>query len=100
MIFLMVGGKNVNLFFTNPLWFYLILVNSYLFCLMGYDKRQAKKRKWRVPENNLIFVSLLGGGIGGLIARKVFHHKTRKKKFTIGFIAGGLVDLILIYFFH
>lgn len=90
----------MNAILYNPLWFYLVLVNIYLFCLMGYDKRQEKKGKWRVPESNLIFVSLLGGGIGGLLSRKVFHHKTRKKKFTIGFMAGVLVDLILIYFFH
>lgn len=63
-------------------------------------KYQAKKGGWRVPENNLIFVSLLGGGIGGLNSRKVFHHKTRKKKFTVGFVLGVLVDLLLIYFFH
>ena len=84
----------------NPLWLYLVIVNLYLFCLMGYDKYQAKKGGWRVPENNLIFVSLLGGGIGGLISRKVFHPKTRKKKFTVGFVLGVLVDLLLIYFFH
>ncbi|EFF61716.1 conserved domain protein [Enterococcus faecium PC4.1] len=46
---------------------------------MGYDKHQARNGGWRVPENNLIFVSLLGGGLGGLISWKVFHHKTRKK---------------------
>ena len=92
-----------KIFYTllrNPLWFYLFIVNFYLFCLMGYDKHQARTGGWRVPENNLIFVSLLGGGLGGLISRKVFHHKTRKKKFTVGFTAGVLVDLILIYFFH
>ena len=90
----------MNTFLYNPLWFYLVLVNVYLFCLMGYDKRQAKQGKWRVPESNLLFVSLLGGGIGGLFSQEVFHHKKRKKKFTIGFMAGILVDLILIYFFH
>ncbi|MGM9903711.1 hypothetical protein A5844_000773 [Enterococcus sp. 10A9_DIV0425] len=84
----------------QPIWFYLFLVNVYLFCLMGYDKYQAKKGGWRVPENNLIFVSLLGGGLGGWLSRKVFHHKTRKKKFTIGFFAGIIISLILIYFFH
>lgn len=39
----------------NPLWFYLFIVNFYLFCLMGYDKHQARTSGWRVPENNLIF---------------------------------------------
>ncbi len=38
----------------NPLWFYLIAVNLYLFCLMGYDKYQAVKQGWRVPEANLL----------------------------------------------
>lgn len=54
----------------NLLWFYLFIVNFYLFCLMGYDKHQARTSGWRVPENNLIFVSLLGGGLGGLIFEK------------------------------
>lgn len=90
----------MNALLHNPLWFYLALVNVYLFCLMGYDKYQAKRGGWRVPESNLIFVSLLGGGIGGLLSRQIFHHKTRKKKFTIGFSAGVVVGLILIYFFH
>ena len=54
----------------NPLWFYLVIVNLYLFCLMGYDKYQAKKGGGRVPENNLIFVSLLGGGKYSIIKRE------------------------------
>ncbi|AUB52778.1 MULTISPECIES: DUF1294 domain-containing protein [Enterococcus] len=84
----------------NPLWFYLFIVNVYLFGLMGYDKRQAKKGAWRVPESNLLFVSLLGGGLGGLFAQRIFRHKTKKKKFTIVFMLGIMIDLVLIYFFH
>ena len=41
----------------NPLWFYLIAVNLYLFCLMGYDKYQAVKQGWRVPELSSSFRS-------------------------------------------
>ena len=70
-------------FIQNPLWFYLLIANLYLFGLMGYDKYQAVKKKWRVPEWNLLFMGLIGGGIGGLIAQRVFHHKTRKRKFYI-----------------
>jgi uncharacterized membrane protein YsdA (DUF1294 family) len=51
---------------------YLILVNVYVFCLMGYDKQQAKKRRWRVPEANLLFFGIIGGGLGGLLARAFF----------------------------
>ncbi|EQC80625.1 Protein of unknown function DUF1294 [Enterococcus sp. HSIEG1] len=70
-------------FIQNPLWFYLLIANLYLFGLMGYDKYQAVRKKWRVPEWNLLFMGLIGGGIGGLIAQRVFHHKTRKRKFYI-----------------
>ena len=72
-------------FIQNPLWFYLLIANLYLFGLMGYDKYQAVRKKWRVPEWNLLFMGLIGGGIGGLIAQRVFHHKTRKRKFYIFF---------------
>jgi uncharacterized membrane protein YsdA (DUF1294 family) len=82
----------------NPLWFYLLIANLYLFALMGYDKYQAVRKKWRVPEWNLLFMGLIGGGIGGLIAQRVFHHKTRKRKFYVCFIIGVIVDLLLIVF--
>lgn len=82
-------------FIQNPLWFYLLIANLYHFGLMGYDKYQAVRKKWRVPEWNLLFMGLIGGGIGGLIAQRVFHHKTRKRKFYIFFAFGVIVDLLL-----
>jgi len=85
-------------FIQNPLWFYLLIANLYLFGLMGYDKYQAVRKKWRVPEWNLLFMGLIGGGIGGLIAQRVFHHKTRKRKFYIFFAFGLIVDLLFIKF--
>lgn len=84
----------------NILWIYLILVNGCVFLLMGYDKRQAIKKKWRVPEVNLLFMGIIGGGLGGLIARQVFHHKTRKKKFLLSFLLGIFVDGVLIFVYR
>lgn len=89
----------MNEFLRTPLWFYLIIVNVYLFGLMFYDKRQAVKNRWRVPESNMLFMGLIGGGLGGLVAMHLFHHKTRKLKFTICYIIGILVDGLLIYLF-
>jgi uncharacterized membrane protein YsdA (DUF1294 family) len=77
---------------------YLILVNVYVFCLMGYDKQQAKKRRWRVPEANLLFFGIIGGGLGGLLARAFFHHKTRKPKFLVCFLIGVVFDGLLLFF--
>ena len=83
----------------NPLWFYLIAVNLYLFCLMGYDKYQAVKQGWRVPEANLLFKGAIGGGLGGLIAQRVFRHKTRKKQFYFYFAFGTVFAILLMVFF-
>ena len=48
------------------------------------DKRRAVKGKYRISEKSLFAVSLLGGGVGTLISMKLFHHKTRHKRFMIG----------------
>lgn len=82
----------------NPVWVYLLLVNIYVFCLMGYDKQQARKKQWRVPEANLLLMGIVGGGLGGLLARSIFHHKTRKRKFLVCFLIGVIFDGFLLFF--
>lgn len=63
---------------------YLLLINAAGFLLMLIDKRKAKKRKWRIPEKTLLTVAALGGSIGSLAGMYLFHHKTRKPKFSVG----------------
>lgn len=75
---------------------YVLVINIYVFALMGYDKRQAIKKRSRIPEANLLFMGIVGGGLGGLIARQVFHHKTRKKKFLVCFLIGILFSIGLL----
>lgn len=69
---------------------YLIIINFIGFIIMGYDKRKAKRNKWRIPEKKLMIISLIGGSIGMLLGMNCFRHKTKHKLFTIG------VPLILI----
>lgn len=69
---------------------YLVAINLYAYILYAIDKYKSKKSKWRIPEKTLITTALLGGSIGALLAMKMFRHKTKHKKFTIG------VPLILI----
>ena len=69
---------------------YFIIINFFAFMLYGADKRKAKKNKWRVPESTLLFVALIGGGIGAYAGMKVWHHKTQKIKFRL------LVPLFII----
>lgn len=64
--------------------YYLIFINVVAFIVFGVDKRKAVKNKWRIKESIFLLFSLIGGGIGSLFGMYLFHHKTKKKKFTFG----------------
>lgn len=49
----------------------------------GIDKYKAIHNKWRIQESTLIGIALLGGGIGAYLGMRIFHHKTKHKKFQI-----------------
>ena len=66
------------------LYLYLLLINAVGFLIMLVDKRKAIKNKWRIPEATLMTVAAIGGSIGSLMGMKVFRHKTKHPKFTIG----------------
>lgn len=80
-------------------WIYLIGINLYTLILMFYDKRQAKKGEWRIPEKQILFAGVLGGGPIGLISQRLFHHKTKKPKFYVAFIFGSVVFCGILYFY-
>ncbi|MDZ5254307.1 DUF1294 domain-containing protein [Clostridium sp. LIBA-8841] len=63
---------------------YLVVINLVAIVLMYIDKQKAKKHQWRISEDTLIGVAILGGGIGALWGMHVFRHKTKHAKFTIG----------------
>ena len=56
---------------------YIVLHSIVTFITYAVDKSQAKKGGWRVPELVLLFMSLLGGGLGGLLGMIILRHKTR-----------------------
>ena len=65
------------------LFAYLFFINFITFVLYGYDKRRAKKQRWRVPESTLLTFSFFGGSVGALLGMSFFRHKTKKLKFNI-----------------
>lgn len=75
---------------------YFIIINLFTFFVMWIDKKRAKKGKWRVPENTLLLLVLLGGGVGGIAGMYLFRHKTQKAKFVIGFPTILICEIILI----
>lgn len=74
----------------------LLIINIYAFFMMGMDKKRAKLNKWRTPELKMIFTAILGGSIGIYLGMQIFHHKTKKRKFTIGIPAIFVIELLLI----
>ena len=90
----------MDLIKTHPLAVYLILVNTGLFCLMGLDKLKAKMDSWRISEKTLLLLGLAGGGIGGLMGQQLFHHKTRKKYFTVCFAIGGIISVAVLLWYY
>ena len=62
---------------------FLITTNFLAFILYGIDKWNAKRGARRISEFTLIAIAIIGGAIGAFIGMFLWHHKTRKKKFTI-----------------
>ncbi len=69
---------------------YLIIINFAAVLVTVSDKHRAKKHRWRIPENTLLLVAVLGGSPAMLATMLLIRHKTRHPKFMIG------VPLILI----
>jgi len=85
---------------TNILVYFFVihyvLINIMTFLLYIYDKNQAKKQKWRIPEKTLHAFSLIGGTFAAFYARKKLRHKTRKTSFIRDFWLVIIVQIVII----
>ena len=70
--------------------YYLLTINIITFIIYGIDKYKSIKNKYRISENTLIILPILGGPIGAIFGMITFHHKTKKIKFII------LIPMILL----
>ena len=75
---------------------YLVLVNLWAFCVMGIDKRRAKKDAWRLSEKTLFLPAVLFGALGGTVGMRVFRHKTKHWYFRWGFPLLLILQLIAL----
>lgn len=63
---------------------YLIIINVITFVVFCVDKRRAIRHEWRISEATLLGLSFAGGAMGGIVAMRLVHHKTRKPRFEFG----------------
>lgn len=78
---------------------YLLVINLIGFLAMFIDKKKAEKHKWRIPENTLLTITAIGGGIGSIIGMYKFRHKTQKVKFVLLFPIITICEYIMIVYF-
>jgi uncharacterized membrane protein YsdA (DUF1294 family) len=81
-----------------PFLIWLTIMSVITFLVYGYDKFQAKRGGWRIPEKVLHGLALAGGFLGGWLGRAVFHHKTRKPIFTIVLTISTLIYAGITFF--
>jgi uncharacterized membrane protein YsdA (DUF1294 family) len=74
---------------------YLVIMNAVGFFSMGQDKRRAVAHGRRTPEKTLILIALLGGSFGSILGMKVYHHKTKHMKFTLGIPAILFLQILI-----
>lgn len=79
---------------TNILLMYLSAITLVTFFVYGIDKYKARKSKWRIPESTLLWIAVLGGSVGALVAMKVWHHKTLHRKFKYGIPAILIIQIV------
>ena len=77
---------------------YLALSNLLSLSLFGIDKWKAKHTKWRISEKTLLLVAAIGGSIGAWVGMKLWHHKTRHKKFKYGVPLIFIIQLAALLF--
>lgn len=86
---------------TNVLLIYYLLgINAMTFALYGIDKFKSKKGWWRIPENTLLMLVVIGGSMGALCGIRLFHHKTKHKKFYLGVPILLVLQIALICYFR
>lgn len=51
------------------------------FLFYGKDKSAAKKHTWRIKESTLLWLGVIGGWPGALMAQQLFRHKSSKRSF-------------------
>lgn len=81
---------------VNVILIFILLMSVSAFCLMGYDKSQAKKRGQRISEKTLWTFAIFGGGIGAYLGMQLFRHKTLHTSFRVGFLMLLIVYIFLI----
>jgi uncharacterized membrane protein YsdA (DUF1294 family) len=78
-----------------------VVLSVVTFLVYGADKSAAVEGRWRTSEATLHALDLAGGWPGGLVARRIFRHKTTKQPFrTVFWVTAAANCAALAWFVH
>ncbi len=92
--------SKITNFFKDNKWLltYLLIINVITFITYGIDKLLAIKEKSRIKIISLLFLSFIGGEIGGFIAMKLFRHKINKDYFSVGLPLIFIMHIVILIY--
>jgi uncharacterized membrane protein YsdA (DUF1294 family) len=79
-----------------PNWVPGLYLGASLVCFVVYamDKSAAAAERWRVSEDTLLALGLLGGWPGAIVAQQVLRHKSNKASFRAKFWATVIANVL------
>ena len=73
----------------------MLLMSAFALGTMAWDKRQARRGGWRVPERVLWAMAVLLGAPGEYLGMRAFRHKTLHLRFAIGLPLLSAAEILL-----
>jgi len=79
-----------------PNWIAGLYLAASVVCFVVYvvDKSAAVAGRWRVSESTLIFLGLVGGWPGAIVAQQVSRHKSNKAAFRSAFWGSVVLNVL------
>ena len=79
---------------------FYVVVSLLAFTMYAVDKSAAINGRWRISENKLHIVSLLGGWPGAMVAQQKLRHKSVKRNFLVVFWITVVLNGAAFYWIH
>lgn len=85
-----------SLLWHVPGWVAWLYLGSSVVCYAIYalDKSAASANRWRVKEDTLLALGLIGGWPGAIIAQQALRHKSSKASFRLKFWVSVVANLV------
>ncbi|MCE7026358.1 DUF1294 domain-containing protein [Jiella avicenniae] len=75
---------------------YLVAINCAAYLAFLFDKRRARQGGWRISEQRLLSLALMGGSVGAIAGQKLLRHKTNKEPFRTQLLLIAVLHGIIV----